>query len=67
MSVNYAPSKLRVPAGFQNLLEGLAREVLREQPENIIQFSDKYFKLKLKQRAASGMLNMVSSKTFGEE
>ena len=58
MSVNYAPSKLRVPAGFQNLLEGLAREVLREQPANIVQFADKYFKLKLKQRAA-GIVDLL--------
>lgn len=44
MSVQYAPSKLKVPPGFQNLLEGLAREVLREQPDDIIKFSADYFK-----------------------
>ena len=44
MSVQYAPSKLKVPPGFQNLLEGLAREVLREQPNDIIKFSADYFK-----------------------
>lgn len=47
MSVQYAPSKLRVPDGFNNLLEGLAREVLREQPENIIKFAADYFKTQL--------------------
>ena len=47
MAVQYAPSKLRVPPGFQNLLEGLAREVLREQPENIIDFAANYFKNRL--------------------
>ena len=47
MSVQYAPSKLRVPDGFNNLLEGLAREVLREQPENIINFAAEYFKTQM--------------------
>lgn len=43
MAVQYAPTKLRVPAGFQNLLEGLAREVLREQPDDIIVFAKRHF------------------------
>ena len=43
MSVQYAPQKLKVPDGFNNLLEGLAREVLREQPESIIKFAAEYF------------------------
>ena len=47
MAVQYAPMKLRVPPGFQNLLEGLAREVLREQPEDIINFAAQYFKNQL--------------------
>jgi len=50
MSVKYGPSKLRVPLGFHDILDALAREVLREQPVDIIQFADKYFKEKLKQR-----------------
>ena len=45
--MQYAPTKLKVPPGFQNLLEGLAREVLREQPENLIEFSANYFKNQL--------------------
>lgn len=47
MAVQYAPMKLRVPPGFQNLLEGLAREVLREQPEDIINFAAQYFRNQL--------------------
>ena len=47
MSVQYAPTKLKVPEGFQALLEGLAREVLREQPTDIIKFSAEYFKSQL--------------------
>lgn len=47
MAVQYAPTKLRVPPGFQNLLEGLAREVLREQPDDIVVFAAKYFQQRL--------------------
>lgn len=47
MSVSYAPTKLRVPVGFEHMLEGLATEVLREQPVDIIRFAAEYFKKKL--------------------
>ncbi len=47
MSVSYAPSRLSVPMGFEYVLESLAREVLREQPKDIIEFAAKYFKAKL--------------------
>ena len=33
--------------GFEHLLEALAKEVLREQPKDIIQFAADYFKKKL--------------------
>lgn len=54
MSVQYAPSKLKVPAGFQNLLEGLAREVLRDQPDEILKFAAEYFKNQLARRDNTG-------------
>lgn len=47
MSVSYAPVKLRVPPGFEYVLEGLTREILREQPKDIIAFAADYFKKKL--------------------
>lgn len=47
MSVSYAPTKLRIPPGFEHLLEVLAREVLREQPEDIIAFAAEHFRKKL--------------------
>ena len=47
MSVSYAPTKLRIPIGFEHLLEALAREILREQPKDIIQFAAEYFRRKL--------------------
>ena len=53
MAVQYAPTKLRVPPGFQCILEGFAREVLREQPEDIIQFGAQYFKTQLSVREGS--------------
>lgn len=50
MSVSYAANKLRVPPGFEHLLEGLAREILREQPKNLVEFSAQYFRKKLQER-----------------
>ncbi|NXU19539.1 SP17 protein, partial [Pardalotus punctatus] len=55
MSIASANTNLRVPAGFRNLLEGLAREVLREQPTDIVAFAAQYFQRLLKQRQAAGV------------
>ncbi|VDL60609.1 unnamed protein product [Hymenolepis diminuta] len=44
MAVPFSNTHLRVPPGFANILWCLAREVLREQPDNIIQFGMEYFK-----------------------
>jgi hypothetical protein len=50
MAVPFSNTKLRVPKGFQNILEGLAREVLRNQPENPFEFGAKYFEQLLRVR-----------------
>ncbi|XP_019402479.1 PREDICTED: sperm surface protein Sp17 [Crocodylus porosus] len=50
MAVPFSNTHLRLPRGFANLLEGLAREVLREQPEEIPAFAAKYFADLLKKR-----------------
>lgn len=50
MAVPFSNTKLRVPAGFQNLMEGLAREILRDQPADIFAYSAKYFGDLLKRR-----------------
>lgn len=58
MAVPFSNTKLRVPKGFQNILEGLAREVLRNEPELrnkqqplcIYEFGAKYFEQLLKVR-----------------
>lgn len=43
MAVPFSNTKLRIPQGFQNLLEGLAREVLRDQPKDVCAFAAAYF------------------------
>ncbi|NXS81033.1 SP17 protein, partial [Pteruthius melanotis] len=55
MSIAAANTNLRVPAGFRNLLEGLAREVLREQPTDVVAFAAQYFQKLLEQREAGGV------------
>ncbi|CAH1796274.1 unnamed protein product [Owenia fusiformis] len=54
MAVPFSNTKLRVPRGFQNLLEGLAREVLRSQPNDIYSFGALYFENLLNVREESG-------------
>ncbi|XP_051962915.1 uncharacterized protein LOC127629740 isoform X2 [Xyrauchen texanus] len=55
MSVPFSNTNLRIPRGFGSLLEGLAREVLRDQPENIPTFAALYFAGILKARQESGL------------
>ncbi|XP_043937113.1 sperm surface protein Sp17 [Protopterus annectens] len=55
MSVPFSNTSLRIPHGFGNLLEGLAREVLREQPDDIPLFAARYFSHLLQQREESGI------------
>ncbi|KAK7495200.1 hypothetical protein BaRGS_00013610, partial [Batillaria attramentaria] len=50
MAVPFSNTKLRVPKGFQNVLEGLAREILRTQPVDVFEFGMKYFEEQLKER-----------------
>ncbi|XP_043115810.1 sperm surface protein Sp17 [Puntigrus tetrazona] len=55
MSVPFSNTNLRIPRGFGNLLEGLAKEVLRDQPEDIPVFAALYFAKLLKAREESGL------------
>ncbi|XP_032937783.1 sperm surface protein Sp17 [Catharus ustulatus] len=55
MSIAYSNTSLRVPAGFRNLLEGLAREVLQEQPTDVVAFAAQHFQKLLEQREAGGI------------
>ncbi|XP_038549934.1 sperm surface protein Sp17-like [Micropterus salmoides] len=55
MSVPFSNTHLRVPRGFGTILEGLAREVLRDQPEDIPKYAAQYFDTLLQQREDSGM------------
>lgn len=52
----FAPDNLRVPPGFEHLLEGLTREVLREQPPDVIAFAANYFKQRLLGRDGKAVL-----------
>jgi len=57
MAVPFSNTSLRVPRGFQNLLEGLAREVLRCQPkgeQEIYDFAATYFNRLVAARDKSG-------------
>ena len=38
--------RYQIPEGFNKILEDLTREILREQPRDILAFSAKYFKSK---------------------
>ena len=50
MAVPFSNSRLRIPHGFQGLLEGMAKEVLMVQPKDIYSFSALYFEDLLKKR-----------------
>uniref|UniRef100_A0A3B3DMZ8 RIIa domain-containing protein n=1 Tax=Oryzias melastigma TaxID=30732 RepID=A0A3B3DMZ8_ORYME len=43
MSADFFTAHLRVPRGLGAVIEGLAREVLRDQPENIPEYAANYF------------------------
>ncbi|XP_020856239.1 sperm surface protein Sp17 isoform X2 [Phascolarctos cinereus] len=51
MSIPFSNTDYRIPQGFGNLLEGLTREILREQPDNIPAFAAAYFENLLEKRA----------------
>ncbi|XP_055970978.1 sperm surface protein Sp17 [Sorex fumeus] len=50
MSIPFSNTHYRIPQGFGNLLEGLTREILREQPANIPAFAAAYFENLLEKR-----------------
>ena len=42
--------RLSMPSGLEDALEGLAREVLRSQPKDMLEFSAQYFEGLLRSR-----------------
>ena len=42
--------RLSMPSGLEDALEGLAREVLRSQPKDMLEFSAQYFEGLLRTR-----------------
>ncbi|XP_042342882.1 sperm surface protein Sp17 [Plectropomus leopardus] len=55
MSVLFSNTHVRVPQGFRAIMEGLVREVLRDQPEDIPKYAAQYFDALFKQIQESGM------------
>ncbi|XP_074783343.1 sperm surface protein Sp17 [Athene noctua] len=53
MSIPFSSTALRLPAGFQTLLEGLALEVLRAQPPDVVAFAAQHFRTLLERREES--------------
>ncbi|ESO05951.1 hypothetical protein HELRODRAFT_63972 [Helobdella robusta] len=60
MAVPFSNTKIRVPQGFRNLLEGFTREVLRNQPDDIIIFGARYFQFLLNARNGKQNKNIVA-------
>jgi len=56
MAVPFSNSRMRIPHGFQSLLEGMAKEVLMLQPPDIYDFSAIYFENLLKKRDGNNLL-----------
>ncbi|KAK7882547.1 hypothetical protein WMY93_028721 [Mugilogobius chulae] len=54
MAMPISNTHLRVPRGFGALLEGLTREILRDQPKDIPKYSANYFENLLEQREEKG-------------
>jgi len=50
MAVPFSNTKLRVPQGFQTLIEMLSKEILREQPKNIYKYSATYLEKIIKDK-----------------
>lgn len=55
MAVPFSNTHLRVPRGFGAILEGLTREILRDQPKDIPKYATVHFEALLKQREESGI------------
>lgn len=53
----FSSNQLTVPPGFPELLQGLAKEVLRKQPKDIIGFAHEYFATMVNERTAQENLN----------
>jgi len=51
--MSYSASQLTVPSGFPELLQGLAREVLRNQPGDIVAFAHEHFAKLMQDRQSS--------------
>eukprot|EP00076_Gallus_gallus_P006426 XP_001231469.2 sperm surface protein Sp17 [Gallus gallus] len=53
MSFSDPRSAPRLPSGFEEVLQGMAREVLRAQPDDVLGFITRYFQALLAEREQS--------------
>jgi hypothetical protein len=59
MSVSYAPTKIKVPDGFGTLMEDLTKQILAEQPEDLIGFAATYLRGKLHYMKGRYFVNLL--------
>jgi len=65
MAVPFSKTTLRVPLGFQGLLEGLVYEVLLTQPNDIYGFAAMYFENMLEIRAGYFLHLLTLNAAYG--
>ena len=53
--------KFELPQGFYDVLESYCREVLRDQPQDILEFSFLYFKAMEEVSTLASLINLVKS------
>ncbi|XP_065176825.1 sperm surface protein Sp17-like [Sycon ciliatum] len=66
MSMKFAPHHLTVPDGFAELLESLTREILRDQPDNLVDYCAEYFQRRLEIRDGKHDLDHIPSTAPGK-
>jgi len=59
MAVPFSNTTLRVPHGFQALLEGMVKDILQTQPTDIYSYSAMYFENQLKLREGTPMKDRI--------
>ncbi|XP_048824303.1 sperm surface protein Sp17 isoform X2 [Lagopus muta] len=57
----------QLPGGFEELLQGMAREVLRAQPDDVLGFIARYFQALLAEREQSSAARRAEDEEVGED
>lgn len=61
MAVPFSNTKQRLPPGFRNLLEAFAKEVIRKQPQNIVEFGAAFFEELVAERERTCLLTQLTA------